>query len=195
MKKLIVPKSVRRRAAIDKAFYLLKFAIMLAIAYVVADYVYRTMMVTNFGNVSTTVFLIMIIPFFVCKFPGSLIDSDFVGEIISIETKNNTFNYNEGRRIVPKISQYALVRTEKGKLHTMPIFDQGELAFGRRKMYSVGTKVLHVYGCEHLRPLNLTDKEKPIICVVCGYNSPADSECCQNCGCSLDIKVVDKEKK
>lgn len=196
MKKIIVPKSVRKTVvfAFIKRFILL--LIYLAIAYVFIEYVFASMYAeANIGNISFTVFFFLIIPFIASGIPVKFFDSDWHGEIISIELKNaapkDIDNHSKAA-----ISQTALIKASNGKLYKRKIFDEGALFYNdREKVYRVGDKVIHVYGTDYLMPVRTIEKHKPTVCVVCGNKSDLEKKVCRCCGCSLEVRIDQKEAK
>lgn len=196
MKKIIVPKSVRKTVvfAFIKRFILL--LLYLVIAYVFIDYVLASMYAdANMGNLSFTVFVFLVIPFVLSGIPVKFFDRDWYGEIISVDLKNaepkDIDNHSKAA-----ISQTALIKAANGKLYKRKIFDEGALFYNdRENVYNVGDKVIHVYGTDYLMPIRTIEKNKPTVCVVCGNKSPLEKSVCRCCGCSLEIRLDDGDLK
>lgn len=195
MKKLIVPKSVRKRARSIVYERIVRLIIYLLLAYIIIDFIYSGLQKTNFGNLSTTVFFLLIIPFWISGVPMKLIDRDWYGEIIKIELENND-PYKIDNHSQAPVSVKALVKTSDGKLYEKEIYDEGEYFSGERdNVYRVGDKVLHVRWTDYLSPVRSCNTSRPTACVICGCKSPTSERVCRSCGCSMDIKVIEVSKK
>lgn len=195
MKKLIVPKSVRKRARRVVYERILKLIAYLLLAYIVIDFIYAGLKTTNFGNLSTTVFFLLFIPFWVSGVPMKLIDRDWYGEIIKIELENND-PYKVDNHSKAPVSVKALIRSSNGKLYEKEIFDEGEYFSGERdNVYKVGDKVVHVRWTDYLSPVRRPESLRPTACVICGHKSPAWEKTCRDCGCSLEIKITEASGK
>lgn len=192
MKKLIVPPSVRRQGRKMAAGRIVKLLVYLYLAYIVVEYTYSGLKTTSFGNLSTTLFFTLIIPFIASGVPMKLIDRDWYGEIIKLELENND-PAKIDNHAKPAVSQTALVKAQDGKLYEVEIFDEGEYFSGQReRVYHVGDKVLHVRWTEYLMPVREKGCKRPTACVVCGFKSPVGTQVCRSCKCSMDIRVVNE---
>ncbi len=188
MKKIIVPKDIRKKAVLKMVTRFVLMLILMIPAYIVADYAIRSMYEdANFGNISFTLAFIYVMPFIFSGFPRKLFDSDWYGEIISFEIKNARRKDNAG---AAGIKETALIKSPTGKLYNVRIYDDGELYHGRRqRIYNVGDKVIHVYGMDYITPIRHESSNSPVVCVFCGNKSPNGTEICRHCGCSLEVKV------
>lgn len=194
MKKIIVPKDLRKKAAIGVLWRLIKLAIALAVTFVFIDMVYHSLSETDVGNVSGTIFVVIIIPFIICGVPMKLIERDWYGEIIGFETKNNEKQTFDKRDNIDGYELHALVREPNGILHTCRIYDDGHNHYDQEKVYRVGEKVVHVYGMKYLMPVR-ENSEQSTACVYCGFKAPVGTKVCGECGCSMDIRIEDIAKR
>ncbi|MBQ4066041.1 MAG: hypothetical protein IJD22_00215 [Clostridia bacterium] len=196
MKKLIVPASVRKKAVKKVYGHLLKLAFYLLLAYIAAEYMYEGLKTTNFGNLSSTVFVIFLIPFWASGVPFKLIDCDWYGEIIKIELENSAPEKIDNHS-APPVTQKALVKCDNGKLYEVDIYDEGEYFFGEReKVYQVGDKVLHVRWTDYITPVRTkASAHRPVACVICGSKSPFGTKECRFCNSSMEITVRKDEVK
>ena len=196
MKKIIAPQSVVKKVRRKYAFLLLKLAALLGVAWIVVDAVLAEMMErTNIGVWTTTVVVIMAVPFIICGVPKKFFDRSYYGKILSIEVgpaSEGDIKKDE-RRAKAESIQHALVEDERGKLHTVEIFDEGQMFPGREKRYFVGDRVVHIYGTEYLCPFMPKSFDRKKVCVWCGEKHDGDATECRYCGCSLDIKVLDEK--
>ena len=197
MKKVIVPKSVKKKVAGTIVLRFVKLLFALGISYVILDYFYEGLLEAEMGNASTVVFLLLIVPFWACGIPAKLIDRSYYGEIINIELENienlnkvQRYDYNRsGVRVK------ALVRASDGKLYEHELFDEGEYFYGERaRVYEVGDKVIHAYGTKYLAPVRSPAKQKSLTCVWCGTKSPYGTDTCRDCGCSLEFEIIKTKK-
>ena len=194
MKKVTVPRDIRRKARRTLYSRLIRLAFYLLISYVIIDYIYEGLQTTDFRNISGTLFALLIVPFWISGVPMKLIDRDWYGEIIKIELENNDPREIDNNSVAP-ISLTALIRTSDGKLYEKEIFDEGEYFFGEReRVYKKGDKVVHVRWADYLMPVRSEADSRPTACVICGYKSPKESKCCRSCGASMNIKVTDIKK-
>ena len=195
MKRVIVPKDIRKKARRIIYERIIKLIIYLFLAYIVIDFIYTGLQKTNFGNLSTTLFAILIVPFWISGVPLKLIERDIYGEIIKIELKNNAPEKIDNHS-APSVSMTALVKSQEGKLYEFPIFDECDYFYGEReRVYSVGDKVVHVCRTEYLAPIRDSDSEKPLVCVICGSKYRNKTERCRSCGASLNIITEEMGKK
>ena len=191
MKKVIVPKDVRKRARRTLYSRLANLAFLLTFAYVIIDYIYEGLKTTNFGNLSATIFLILIVPFWISGVPIKLMEPDWYGKIIMTELENND-PAKVDNHSVPPISVKVLVRTSDGKLYEREVFDEGEFFYGEReRVYKEGDRVVHVRWTDYLMPVRDEKDDRPVACVICGNKSKKGSKSCRCCGSSLCIKVID----
>ena len=187
MKKISVPKQIRKIAAIRILERFLLLAVLLLVAYVFADYVIKNIYEeANFGNYSFTLFFIYIIPFWLSKIPKKLFDRDWYGEILSFETNNHEFKFFDGKDKREKFSLHALIKEPNGKLHTHRI--------NKEKLFKPGDKVIHVYGMDYITPIRTPSNPGKIVCVCCGGDNETELKHCRYCACTLDVKLVDEKK-
>ena len=195
MKKIIVPKYLRKKALFRILKRLPIFILVMWMVDCVVEYISLSIYTAsgnNIGNISTVFAFLYCIPFLVSGIPLKLIDSDWYGEIILFDVKNNKKNSaGDGAGI----TQEAMIELPNGKLKTVKIYDEGELFYGNReKVYNVHDKVIHVYGMDYLMPVRTLHKELPTVCVVCGCKNPCEDKVCKDCGAPLDIVLADKKK-
>lgn len=196
MKKIIVPKSLRKRAIINALKRLPKFLIIMWMVDCVVEYISLSIFYAagnNMGNLSTVFVLLYSLPFLISGIPLKLIDSDWYGEIISIELTNEP-KTNQAQKA--SITQTALIKMPNGRLKTHKIYDEGELFYGNRvKVYNVHDTVIHVYGMDYLTPIRTLRKDLPIVCVACGYKSSCETKICSHCGNSMEVHLEDTSNK
>ncbi len=194
MKKVIVPKDIRKKARRTLYSRITTLAVLLIISYVIIDYIYAGLQTTDFRNISGTLFALLFVPFWISGVPMKLIDRDWYGEIIKIELENNDPREIDNNSVAP-VSLKALIRTSDGKLYEKEIYDEGEYFFGEReRVYKKGDKVLHVRWTDYIMPVRTKADSRPTACVICGNKSPKESKSCRCCGASLDIKVIEIKK-
>lgn len=202
MKKVAVPKSVKKKVFREILIRFVKLVIFLAIAYVISDWLW----VENTDNLNfksagpTTVTVVLyVLPFVFSGIPVKLIDKNWYGKIISIETETVKSREKISETVDRNhyLKQIALIETPDGKLHEKRIYDEGTLLHENAgEVYSVGDTVVHAYGTDYLVPLrNKNDTKKRVVCAYCGFKSPNGTDVCQNCGCSTEIYLVDSAKK
>lgn len=195
MKKISVPRSVRKAGRKAFAERYVKLFIYLLLAYIVAEYIYEGLKTTDFGNLSTTVFLIFIIPFWASGVPFKVMDRDWYGKIIKIDIKNNDTVKIDNHEQFP-VAVTALIKTPDGKLYEREIYDEGEIfSHERENVYNVGDTVVHIKGTEYLFPIRKDGDTEPMVCAVCGSKYPVGTKVCQGCGCSMEIRLFEKERK
>ena len=135
MKKITVPKEIRKQGRKMVYSRVIRLIFYLILAYIVADYIYDGLKTTNFGNLSATIFFIVLIPFWVSGVPLKLIDKDWYGEIIRIDLKNSKPEKIDTHE-QPPVTLTALVKTEDGKLYERPIYDEGNIFTAKEKTYT-----------------------------------------------------------
>jgi len=187
-RKITVPKAVRKKARRVVYERIGKLFAYLAVAWILLDYTYSGLTTTNFGNLSASIFVLLLIPFWASGVPAKLIDRDWCGEIIKLELKNNDPEKIDNHSKAP-IKQTALCKSEDGKLYEVEIFDEGEYFFGEREnVYKVGDRVIHVKWTEYLYPVRKNEDDRPVACVICGIKSPCTEKTCRSCQSSLEIR-------
>ena len=196
MKKIIVPDSIKKKVRRDFTARIIRLIILLAIFTVAIIMVMGDMKEKSaMGNWSFTLFFALVIPFVICGIPAKCFDYSYYGKIMDIEVRTASeeeINKDERRRKSGSI-QHVLVQDEKGKLHTVEIFDEGQMFPGREKIYAKGDRVVHVFGCAYIRPWHPKALEKKQVCVVCGEKNEHSETKCRSCGCSLEIEVYDEK--
>ena len=186
MKKIYIPKQIRKIAAIRIIERFLLLAVLLLVAYVFADYVNENLHESNLGNYSFTLFFIYIIPFWACKIPKKLFDHDWYGEILSFETNNHEFKNYGWKDEKDKCSIHALIKEPNGKLRTHRVSNE--------KLFKPGDKVIHVSQMDYITPIRTPLNPGDIVCVVCGGDNETELTKCRYCGCDLGVKLVDEAK-
>ena len=155
------------------------------------------------------VFWINIIPFFIAKFPWTLIDKSWSGEVVdvSIEEKVGAYTVANYMGAYTKNIIYLNVKLDNGKNKSISIREYGSRIndIGARSNqvslaipnagdvtkhvddYSVGDKVYHFYGLTHYYVVkkNASFSE----CVVCGLNNKKGCDKCAICGHSLIKRI------
>ena len=143
------------------------------------------------------VFWINIIPFFIAKFPWTLIDKSWSGEVVdvSIEEKVGAYTVANYMGAYPKNIIYLNVKLDNGKNKCISIREYGR---GRHigfevpnegdvtkhlDDYSVGDRVYHFYGLKHYFVVKKNSSFSE--CVVCGLNNKKGCDKCAICGHSL----------
>lgn len=207
MKKVIVPRSVKKKVRREIFTRFIGLAVLLVIAYFIADWLtagdFENLKFKAAGPTAVAAF-IFIIPFIVSGIPLKLIDKSWYGQIISIETETvkakEKIHYATDRNHYLK--QTALVKTPNEKLYERRIYDEGTLLHENSgEVYSVGDTVVHVYGTDYLVPVCGPRKEPKdhVVCAYCGYKSlrdkDTDTKICKCCGCSTEILIADSNGK
>lgn len=190
-------KYVKKKVILCIALFVLLMCITVAISILTWDYfAARTPLAFHIG----VIFWINVIPFFIAKFPWTLIDKTWCGEVVEVSVEEERGAYNPGG-VKDKVSSYVKhviylnVKLESGKYKRIAVQE-----FGKRRHvgfevpnegdvtkhvddYSVGDKVYHFYGLKHyyVEKKNLALTE----CVVCGVKNKKDGDTCVNCGHSL----------
>jgi len=195
MKKIIVPKSVKKYVAKQVAKRFLILAIGLAVGFLIIEMFIDELLGTYVGNWATFSLLILLVPFWISGVPLKLIDRSWYGTILSMDIKHEDVDNDlKNRRSLSQFSQHVLIKDSRGKLHYEEIFDEGEIFEGRDKYYKVGDRVVHVYGTEYIRPMHKEELKLPKVCVVCGHKSAHTETECQNCKRSLEIYLEENGK-
>ncbi len=198
MKKVIVPEDIRKkvkRDIISKIFTLVLYLIAGA-AVVVCFAIFMPQEYFEYLYVSVGMAVVgaLIGAYVKSGIHLYLTDKTWYGRIIEVDVKDVKISktYRERKREAGDSIQYVMVETSDKKLKTCEIYDDGRIYSSRARNYNLGDTVVHVYGCEYLRPINHPDQEKPQVCVVCGFKSDSHAERCSECGHSLDVKLEEK---
>lgn len=146
--------------------------------------------------------LINIVPFWVSKFPISLIDKSWSGEVVAVNIKTKSDAFSAGGQTHSYINHQIMldVKKENGKTVTIKIKEVGEPNTVITKLlgdtvpnqgnikqfinyYSVGDKIYHFYGLKHY----YVDKKNIELseCIICGCENKKGRERCINCGFSI----------
>ena len=179
MRKITVPEEIERKVKKDIGGCVVKLIVYLIIA-AAAIYIFFSssgeMLDFKIRVVSIIIAVVLGIglPYYFSGLHLYFTDKSYVGRIIEVDVKD------------VKISN------DDKKLHTCEIYDDGRIYSSRARNYNLGDTVVHIYGCEYLRPMHHPDLEKPQVCVVCGFKSDSHAEKCFECGRSLDIKIEEK---
>ena len=198
-----IAKYVKKKIIRCIALFVLLACITIATSILTWDYfATRTPLAFHIGMI----FWINVIPFFVAKFPWTLIDKSWSGEVVdvTIEEEKGTVKIAVGRYwLYIKHVIYLDVKLENGKHKRIAIQEFGsrindigarynQVSFAIPNAgdvtkhvddYSVGDKVYHFYGLKHYYVVkqNLDLSE----CVVCGFENKKGNDTCIECGHSL----------
>lgn len=193
-----IVKYVKKKIIRCIVLFVLLACITIAISVLTWDYfATRTPLAFHIG----VLFWINVIPFFVAKFPWTLIDKSWSGEVVdvSIEEKVGAYTIGKYMGAYPKNIIYLNVKLDNGKNKRIAMQE-----FGIRRHvgfevpnegdvtkhledYSVGDRVYHYYGLKHCFVVkqNASFSE----CVVCGLNNKKGCDKCANCGHSLIKRI------
>ena len=198
MKKIIAPEDVKKKVKKDLTSKILMFLLYLVIGAVMVVVFSMFLPKDNFDyaylSVGAAILAVLIGAYLKSGIHLYLTDKSWYGRIIEVDVKDVKISktFRERKREAGDSIQYVMVETPDKKLHTCEIYDDGRIYSSRARNYNLGDTVVHVYGCEYLRPVNHPDQDKPQVCVVCGFKSDAHAEKCEECGHTLDIKLVDQ---
>lgn len=147
-----------------------------------------------------------LLPFVISGIPLKLIDNSWSGTVTNIEIKEETGTVSNGTTNVFPYIKHVIVLTLKKdngsflkvrikeygtRNHPgIPVPSEGNIHHHMND-YSIGDIVYHFYGLSEYFVLSL-DPTKPVNCVICGNQTPAESGKCWNCGYSLI--TVDRKK-
>ena len=199
MRKITVPKDITKYVSQGKMTAIMKFMVLFLVAFV-AVFLY-CVEAANIEDVKIRVVSMILavvlglyIPYHFSGIHYYLKDKSYVGRIIEVDVKDVKISktFRERKREAGDSIQYVMVEDDDKKLHTCEIYDDGRIYSSRARNYNLGDTVVHIYGCEYLRPMHHPDLEKPQVCVVCGFKSDSHAEKCFECGRSLDIKIEEK---
>ena len=199
MRKITVPEEIERKVKKDIGGCVVKLIVYLIIA-AAAIYIFFSssgeMLDFKIRVVSIIIAVVLGIglPYYFSGLHLYFTDKSYVGRIIEVDVKDVKISktFRERKREAGDSIQYVMVEDDDKKLHTCEIYDDGRIYSSRARNYNLGDTVVHIYGCEYLRPIHHPDLEKPQVCVVCGFKSDPHAEKCFECGRSLDIKIEDK---
>lgn len=195
MKKIIVPSDIKKKVRGDISKKIVKFVLYLAVAVVLVVLFAKSMAESEMAVVSVCIASAVALAL-CCWFSGvplQIIDSSWYGKIIEVDVKDVKISktFRERKREAGDSIQYVLVETSDKKYKTCEIYDDGRIYSSRARNYNLGDTVVHVGGCEYLRPMHHPDQGKVQVCVVCGFKSEPDATHCSECGHSLDIRLED----
>ena len=197
MKKIIVPEDVEKKVKKDRTARIIALVLylILSAAVVVVFSLFLPKENFDFAYLSVGIAALAGLIFSYLKSGIHLYvtDRSWYGRIIEVDVKDVKISktFRERKREAGDSIQYVMVETPDKKLHTCEIYDDGRIYSSRARNYNLGDTVVHVYGCEYLRPVVHPDHGKPQVCVVCGFKSDATAEKCEECGHTLDVKLVD----
>ena len=146
--------------------------------------------------------VINIVPFAVAKFPWTLMDKSWSGEVLDVNIKTKSDAFSAGGKIHSYTNHQIIldVKKENGKIVKIKIKEVGEpntvitelLGYTVPNQgnitsfvdyYSVGDKVYHFYGLKYYyvekKKLTLID------CVICGSENKKERDTCLCCGHSI----------
>ncbi len=196
MRKITVPEDIKKKVCKDIKNCVLKLVLFLVIAAVAVFVYFREAgeildPKIKIVSVIMAVILGIAMPYYFSGIHLYLTDKSWVGRIIEVDVKDVKISktFRERKREAGDNIQYVMVETEDKKLRTCEIYDDGRIYSSRARNYNLGDTVVHVYGMEYLRPMHHPDKEKPQVCVVCGFKSDSHATNCSECGHSLDIRL------
>ncbi len=198
MKKIIVPADVKKKVKKDITSKILTLALNLlfaaAIVVVFSIFLPREDHEHLYISVSAAIIIGLVGAYLKSGIHGYITDRSWYGRIIEVDVKDVKISktFRERKREAGDSIQYVMVETPNKKLHTCEIYDDGRIYSSRARNYNLGDTVVHVYGCEYLRPVNHPDQGKPQVCVVCGFKSDSHAEKCEECGHTLDIRLEDR---
>ena len=199
MKKIIIPEDLKQIVKKKIIGCVIIFEVLLLCAVLVL-YIARDWLdtVSMENKVITYVFL-LILPFVLSGFPFKLIDKTWSGTVVAAEMRRVSVRdyysrFDFSRKWMPVVD----VLKDKDDFVTETTTNVKLKENGDLDMYSKGSKVVHVSGCDYLyvMPQKATD---PVVCVVCGMknyneeNNAGNRGSCQCCGHSLDIRFEDNK--
>lgn len=191
MKEIIIPADIKEYVN-KKVFKKISLWLIMTIAITLLIVFFGD---TFFSRLNNTVkvglyVLLLIIPVFISK-PYELKDNSFYGLITKIEVKN-TVDSERGFRptietLYRKETVYFYIKLKNGKTIKRKAFEQHANNNNMSKYYSVGDRVLHIYGTDYLQIINKNVDKK--ICVICGTSNPAANDSCAFCRHTLNIRI------
>ena len=203
MKNISIPKDIRNYVRKKVIFNVLFFVCLEALAVVINVSLFEELRVRlNVGIHILLIIALQIIPFFISKFPFSVIDKSWRGEVVAVNINTKTDAFFAGGKSYSYTNHQIMldVKKENNKVvkikakevgepnpettwllgYTVP--NQGHItAF--INYYSVGDTVYHFYGIPHYYiAKKQSDKND---CVICGTQNSSERDTCLNCGYSL----------
>ena len=145
-------------------------------------------------------FLVLIVPFFLTKFPVKLIDRSWYGDIIKVTVKSRTAIYGTTKLnlrseqavlLTIKAPDGEILRTEAMVCDQRPHhpgIQNGEINQSKIENhateYQIGDTVYHFYGLQQLLVIH-QNKYEFSRCLICSQNNAGDRDICWHCGHSL----------
>ena len=199
MRKITVPEDVKSYVRRGRRTAIMKFMVLFLVAFA-AVFIYCVDAAEipdpkiKIVSMILAVIVGLCVPFCFSGIIPYFKDKSYVGRIIEVDVKDVKISktFRERKREAGDSIQYVMVEDDDKKLHTCEIYDDGRIYSSRARNYNLGDTVVHIYGCEYLRPMHHPDLEKPQVCVVCGFKSDSHAEKCFECGRSLDVKIEEK---
>ena len=151
--------------------------------------------------------LVLALPFAVTKMPFCLVDRSYFGTIEKVDLETCLESAIKGKPTTERTyTAVTLLLTIKeagnGRVHTVKIGSKGSTSEKRgawdmysvggddsfvknaEQTFSVGARVFHLYGTEHVVILP-DEKAQNVRCAVCGENNPTSESICRKCGHTL----------
>lgn len=193
MKEIKIPADIKKYIS-KKVFKKISFWLIMTIAIALLIVFFGD---TFFSRLNNTVkvglyVLLLIIPVFISKL-YDLKDNSFYGCITKIEVKNTVDSERGFRPTIETLYRkeivYFYIKLKNNKTIKRKVFEQHANNNNMSKYYSVGDRVLHIYGTDFLQIINKNVDKK--ICVICGTSNPAANDDCAFCRHSLNIQIDD----
>lgn len=199
MKKIIIPEDLKKIGKKKKLSCVIIFEVLLLCSALILYFAKDWLNSISFENKVITYIFIFALPFVLSGFPRKLMDKTWSGRVVKAElrrvsVKDYYSRFNFSRKWMPVVD----IIKDKDDFVSETTTNVKLTENGDLDMYSKGTKVVHVYGCDYLyvMPEKSTD---PVVCVVCGmknYNeedNAGNRGSCKCCGHSLDIRFEDNK--
>ena len=199
MSKTKLPKDISayvRNKTIKRILLLVALLAAFALANI---YLWNEFKNTNAAVHALFVAISVILPFIISGVPLKMIDKSWRGEVISTEIREETGVYMHGIHAVPYTNHVIILKVKKdngeirevraaeygsrNRLRGEEVPNEGNIQHHMND-YGKGDLVYHFYGMPHNFVVS-RDVNRPINCVICGYQNPKSDEKCSNCGHTL----------
>ena len=196
-----LPKDIQRHVRNHVLKCVIPFAVLeITLIFILAFLGHMLFSTSVIGFRILCYFLVLIVPFFITKFPLKLIDRSWYGEIIQVDIKSRTVVYGSTRlNLRNEQAVLLMIKTpEREVLHKealicdqapqRPGVQDGELIKSKLENhateYQVGDTVYHFYGLKQLLVIH-KNKYEFSRCLICSQNNAGDRDICWHCGHSL----------
>ncbi len=136
--------------------------------------------------------VLLLLPFFLFRFPWSLFDATFYGRVEEVEVVTTVHQKGARYNIYYKNTVYLRLREPDGSLvRRRAAVEKGSFV----SHFHAGDEVFHLYGANHTIVLSDDALDDAVICSVCAETNRNDHTVCPKCGHTLLKKKHFEEKE